>query len=105
MLEYFQKNEEFKPPLYLQHQGHSRTIVGIEQHRDGYLTLIVFDPSHSPEQMNQLKNTATSLTGMRLIRKSLAAMKARQYQLVAVRGIMDTEREYQVLKRYEILII
>ncbi|XP_066994665.2 zinc finger-containing ubiquitin peptidase 1 [Anabrus simplex] len=98
VLEYFQKNEEFKPPLYLQHQGHSRTIVGVEQLKDGGLCLLVFDPSHSPHQMAQFRNTATSTSAMRLIRKTLAAMKARQYQVVAVCGIMDTEYEYQQSK-------
>ena len=46
--------------------------------------------------MSQFRNTSTAVAAMRLIRKSLAAMKARQYQLVAVCGIMDTEHEYQV---------
>ncbi|XP_065339015.1 zinc finger-containing ubiquitin peptidase 1-like isoform X2 [Cloeon dipterum] len=90
-LQYFQKNDEFKPPLYLQHQGHSRTVVGVEQSKDGSINMIVFDPSHTPQQMNQLHGTSTAASGMRLIRKSLAAMKARQYQVVAVMGIMDTE--------------
>ncbi|XP_049853497.1 zinc finger-containing ubiquitin peptidase 1-like isoform X1 [Schistocerca gregaria] len=98
VLEYFQKNEEFKPPLYLQHQGHSRTIVGVEQLKDGGINLLVFDPSHTPHQMAQFQNTSTAVSGMRLIRKSLASMKARQYQLVAVCGIMDTEHEYQQSK-------
>lgn len=47
--------------------------------------------------MSQFQNTATAASAMRLIRKSLAAMKARQYQIVAVCGIMDTEQEYQVI--------
>ncbi|KAF8932393.1 hypothetical protein BGZ58_007091 [Dissophora ornata] len=33
-----------KPPLYLQHQGHSRTIVGVEVLATGELNLLVFDP-------------------------------------------------------------
>ncbi|GJJ75532.1 zinc finger-containing ubiquitin peptidase 1 [Entomortierella parvispora] len=33
-----------KPPLYMQHQGHSRTIVGIEVLDSGELNLLVFDP-------------------------------------------------------------
>lgn len=98
VLRYFQRQDDFKPPLYLQHQGHSRTIVGIEMYRDGHLSLIVFDPSHSPDQMAQLKSATGSVPGMRLIRKTLAAMRARQYQLVAVCGIMETEREYEVRK-------
>lgn len=34
-----------KPPLVLQHQGHSRTIVGIEINRLGVPNLLVFDPA------------------------------------------------------------
>ncbi|XP_071439130.1 zinc finger-containing ubiquitin peptidase 1-like [Hetaerina americana] len=98
VFQYFQKNDEFKPPLYLQHQGHSRTIVGVEQLKDSSISLLVFDPSHSPHQMSHFRNTATAISGMRLIRKSLSAMKARQYQVVAVCGIMDTEQEYQQSK-------
>ncbi|UNI19192.1 hypothetical protein JDV02_005395 [Purpureocillium takamizusanense] len=33
------------PPVYLQHQGHSLTVVGIEERKDGRLNLLVFDPS------------------------------------------------------------
>ncbi|KAK7872906.1 hypothetical protein R5R35_004227 [Gryllus longicercus] len=98
VFEYFDRSDDFKPPLYLQHQGHSRTIVGVEQHKDGTLVLLVLDPSHSPAQMQQLRNTATGPAAMRLIRKTLAAMKARQYQLVAVAGLMDSELEFQQSK-------
>ncbi|KAF8974108.1 hypothetical protein BGZ46_009771 [Entomortierella lignicola] len=33
-----------KPPLYIQHQGHSRTVIGIEVLATGELNLLVFDP-------------------------------------------------------------
>ncbi|KAF4120133.1 LOW QUALITY PROTEIN: Peptidase family C78 [Geosmithia morbida] len=33
------------PPIYLQHQGHSMTIVGFEKMSNGKDTLLVFDPS------------------------------------------------------------
>lgn len=33
-----------KLPLVLQHSGHSRTVVGFEQRRDG-VHLLIFDPS------------------------------------------------------------
>jgi hypothetical protein len=36
-----------KMPLYLQHQGHSRTVVGIEVARNGETHLLVFDPGRS----------------------------------------------------------
>ncbi|XP_015595713.1 zinc finger with UFM1-specific peptidase domain protein isoform X3 [Cephus cinctus] len=96
VLQYFQRSDDFKPPLYLQHQGHSRTIMGVEQLRDGSITMLVLDPSHSPAQMSQFNSTSSAPGAMRLVRKSTAAMKARQYQVVAVTGTMDTEVQYQV---------
>ncbi|KAG0251771.1 hypothetical protein BG011_007378 [Mortierella polycephala] len=33
-----------KPPLYIQHQGHSRTVIGIEVLMTGELNLLVLDP-------------------------------------------------------------
>lgn len=33
------------PPIYLQHRGHSLTIIGIEKQRDKGFNLLVFDPS------------------------------------------------------------
>lgn len=98
VLQYFQRCDDFKPPLYLQHQGHSRAIIGVEQLRDGSITMLVLDPSHSPAQMAQFNSTSSALGAMRLVRKSIAAMKARQYQVVAVTGIMETEAEYQQSK-------
>ncbi|KAL6262101.1 hypothetical protein P5V15_007202 [Pogonomyrmex californicus] len=98
VLQYFQRCEDFKPPLYLQHQGHSRTIMGVEQLRDGSITMLVLDPSHSPVQMAHFNSTSSAPGAMRLVRKSTAAMKARQYQVVAVTGTMDTEAQYQQSK-------
>nr|XP_008196849.1 PREDICTED: zinc finger with UFM1-specific peptidase domain protein isoform X1 [Tribolium castaneum]XP_975082.2 PREDICTED: zinc finger with UFM1-specific peptidase domain protein isoform X1 [Tribolium castaneum] len=100
VLKYFENSVggEFVPPLYLQHQGHSRTIMGIEVHRDGSLILLVLDPSHSPQQMAQFGDTNSSAVALRLLRKSEAAMKARQYQIVAVVGTIDSEQQYQQSK-------
>ncbi|KAF9432524.1 hypothetical protein BGZ76_010666 [Entomortierella beljakovae] len=33
-----------KPPIYIQHQGHSRTIIGVEVLENGELNLLTFDP-------------------------------------------------------------
>ena len=70
------------PPLYLQHQGHSRTVAGVEQLVGGNIKLLILDPSHSTTSLQQ--NT------MRLIRKTLASMKSKQYQVVVVRGVIDS---------------
>lgn len=37
-----------KPPVYLQHHGHSMTIVGLEVKSSGAVNLIVFDPMFNP---------------------------------------------------------
>lgn len=77
--------------------GHSRTIIGVEQlNGESGVRLLVFDPSHSPTQMSQLSHTQTAVGGMRLLRKNLNSMKARQYQMVVVTGIIETEQEYKV---------
>lgn len=100
VLKYFENSVggEFTPPLYLQHQGHSRTIMGVEVHRDGSVILLVLDPSHSPQQMAQFSDTNTGPAALRLLRKSEASMKARQYQIVAVVGTIDSEPQYQQSK-------
>lgn len=33
------------PPIYLQHPGHSLTIVGLEVRKDDSMSLLVFDPA------------------------------------------------------------
>lgn len=71
--------------------------MGIEVHRDGSLILLVLDPSHSPQQMAQFGDTNSSTVALRLLRKSEAAMKARQYQIVGVVGTIDSEHQYQVI--------
>ncbi|KAF8906000.1 peptidase family C78-domain-containing protein [Gymnopilus junonius] len=37
-----------KPPLILQHDGHSKTVVGYEVDKNGMTSLLVFDPAHKP---------------------------------------------------------
>jgi len=50
-----------KPPIYLQHSGHSMTIVGLEKHEDGGRSLLVFDPFFAPS------DTMKSLAGAKRI--------------------------------------
>ena len=45
-------------PIILQHQGHSRTIVGYERRKDGSVNLICFDPSRKPSK--EVRNAAVS---------------------------------------------
>ncbi|KAJ3508673.1 hypothetical protein NLJ89_g5620 [Agrocybe chaxingu] len=39
-----------KMPLILQHDGHSRTIVGYQVDKNGAASLLVFDPAHRPTE-------------------------------------------------------
>ncbi|XP_028042419.1 zinc finger-containing ubiquitin peptidase 1-like [Bombyx mandarina] len=101
VLQYFRDQPAaFKPPLYLQHQGHSRTIIGYEKHKDGKATLLVLDPSHSPSQVRQVLcgSTASCSTALRLLRRGSPALRARQYQLLCVTGLMASDEEYEASK-------
>ncbi|XP_023931543.1 zinc finger with UFM1-specific peptidase domain protein [Lingula anatina] len=91
--DYFKKTADFKPPLYLQHQGHSRTIVGVEETKDSSLRLLLFDPSLTKKQMHQFHGEINANL-MRSLRRTPLSMKAKQYQIVAVVGILN-EKEYQ----------
>lgn len=70
--------------------------MGVEVHKDGSIFLLVLDPSHSPQQMRQLLDSSSPPGALRLLRKGEAAMKAKQYQIVAVVGMVDNEQQYQV---------
>jgi len=50
-------------PLILQHQGHSRTIIGYEIAKDGSTTLLTFDPAI---RMTQLDIRRTALSSLNL---------------------------------------
>lgn len=77
------------PPLYLQHDGHSRTIVGVERLKSsGEIKLLIFDPLH--QKMNLLKGGGGNLASLR---NGLEAFKHKQYQIVAVTGLYGDEAE------------
>ena len=76
------------------HAGHSRTIVGIEELRDKRLRLLIFDPSMRRKQM-MLFHSIVNANLMRTLRRPIENLKSRQYQIVAVVGVLS-EQEYQV---------
>ncbi|KAK9896056.1 DUF1671-domain-containing protein [Cystobasidium minutum MCA 4210] len=52
---------EDRMPLYLQHQGHSRVIIGVEQTKAGELNLLLFDCGKKiNEELKQAANAASS---------------------------------------------
>ncbi|KAG1948055.1 zinc finger-containing ubiquitin peptidase [Pimephales promelas] len=81
------------PPLYLQHQGHSRSIVGVEQKVNGNLALLLFDPEFAPGEIRRALSKNTVATMVRRMRKLPSGLKHRQYQVVAVEGVLTTEEK------------
>ncbi|KAF2987186.1 hypothetical protein EK904_012122 [Melospiza melodia maxima] len=82
-----------KPPIYLQHQGHSRTVVGIEEKKNRSLCLLLFDPGCSSQQMQKLLKQNSDGAGLRLLRKFVGSLKEKQYQIVAVDGVLSLEEK------------
>ena len=76
-------------PLYLQHKGHSRTIIGVERLSDGELVLVLLDPAWS--RLNVERNLALGSTRSFCARAS--AFKHTQYQLLFVDGVYTTAEE------------
>ncbi|XP_023844576.1 zinc finger-containing ubiquitin peptidase 1 isoform X1 [Salvelinus sp. IW2-2015] len=84
-----------QPPLYLQHQGHSRSIVGVEQKKNGSLCLLLLDPGCTPGDVRKLlsQDGSTVSTAVRRMRKFPGNLKHRQYQVVAVDGVLSPEEK------------
>ncbi|KAG5856919.1 hypothetical protein ANANG_G00013020 [Anguilla anguilla] len=85
--------QTMQPPIYLQHQGHSRSIVGVEQRKNGSLCLLIFDPGCPPGDMRRLLARDVTGTGLRHLRKHPGGLKHTQYQIVAVDGVLSPEEK------------
>ncbi|XP_038833193.1 zinc finger-containing ubiquitin peptidase 1-like isoform X2 [Salvelinus namaycush] len=89
-----------QPPLYLQHQGHSRSIVGVEQKKNGSLCLLLLDPGCTPGDVRKLlsQDGSTVSTAVCRMRKFPGNLKHRQYQVVAVEGVLSpVEKQTRIL--------
>ncbi|XP_054674923.1 zinc finger-containing ubiquitin peptidase 1 isoform X1 [Grus americana] len=82
-----------KPPIYLQHQGHSRTVVGIEEKKNKTLCLLLFDPGCPSQEMQKLLKQNSDGTSLKLLRKFVGSLKDKQYQIVAVDGVLSLEEK------------
>lgn len=82
-----------KPPVYLQHQGHSRTIVGIEERKNRTLCLLIFDPGCPSREMEKLLKQDIEASSIRQLRKFVGNLKHKQYQIVAVEGVLSAEEK------------
>uniref|UniRef100_A0A8C4Z5A7 Zinc finger containing ubiquitin peptidase 1 n=1 Tax=Gadus morhua TaxID=8049 RepID=A0A8C4Z5A7_GADMO len=81
------------PPLYLQHQGHSRSIVGVEERKNGSLCLLVLDPDCGVANAKKVLSADGLSAAMRHIRRFPSNMKHRQYQVVCVDQVLSPEEK------------
>ncbi|XP_032130862.1 zinc finger-containing ubiquitin peptidase 1 isoform X3 [Sapajus apella] len=82
-----------KPPIYLQHQGHSRTVIGIEEKKNRTLCLLIFDPGCPSREMQKLLKQDIEASSLKQLRKSMGNLKHKQYQIVAVEGALSPEEK------------
>ncbi|KAG8444636.1 hypothetical protein GDO86_009700 [Hymenochirus boettgeri] len=82
-----------KSPIYLQHQGHSRTIIGIEERKNKNLCLLIFDPGCSSEKMKKLLRFDLDSAALKTLQKFAGNLKHKQYQIVAVEGELSPEEK------------
>lgn len=88
------------PPLYFQHQGHSRTIVGIVtsllyvinvpgyEIKNSKSSLLLFDPGTSGDVISRILSSGAS-GWQRYVKRSLEKLKNPQFQIVYIKpGIM-----------------
>lgn len=82
-----------KPAIYLQHQGHSRTIVGIEERKNKTYCLLLFDPGCPSDAMRRLTKHNVDASDLKHFRKYVGGLKHKQYQIVAVEGTLSSEEK------------
>ena len=76
--------------------GHSRTIIGFEQFRDGNIRLLIFDPGTPKTEIDNFFQNPYSKA--HLFRRSLQSFQKPVYQILVVRGLLrPEEREVPIL--------
>lgn len=73
--------------------GHSRTVIGIEEKKNKTLCLLLFDPGCPSQEMQKLLKQTSDGTSLKLLRKFLGSLKEKQYQIVAVGGVLSLEEK------------
>ena len=75
-------------PLYFQHEGHSRTIIGIEKkvrHNGTHeYSLLLFDPAVSPHAVHDALQKGKGW--QYLIKRGVHTLKEKQFQLLYIDG-------------------
>ncbi|CAO2832400.1 unnamed protein product [Amaranthus hypochondriacus] len=115
---YFSKNEPKeslrrrvvatnKMPLYFQHQGHSRTIIGIQvkNEKNGLkkYNLLVLDPAHNTEALE--RSLRENFGWQRLLKRGLHTLRKPQYQLCYVDHGIAQAAEIELLKNFTNVLV
>ncbi|KDP23113.1 hypothetical protein JCGZ_00540 [Jatropha curcas] len=89
-----------RAPLYFQHDGHSRTIVGIEarHQQNGKLqyNLLILDPGHRTAALE--KSLKENLGWKKLIKRGVHTLRKPQYQLCYIDSGVARGEEIEKLK-------
>lgn len=73
--------------------GHSRTVVGIEERKNRTLCLLIFDPGCPSQEMQKLLKQDMEASNLKQLRKFVGNLKHKQYQIVAVEGVLTSEEK------------
>src|SRR3546814_10017828 len=71
--------EDYLPPLYFQHNGHSRTIIGYETAKDK-TSLFVFDPSQRGDTIKRSEEHTSELQSLMRISYAVFCLKKKTQQ-------------------------
>lgn len=97
-----------KTPLYFQHDGHSRTIVGIQMQErlresQNQFTLLVLDPAHRTAALERSLKDGNGW--QQLIRRGVHTLRKPQYQLCYIDPGVASEAEMEQLKTIDSILI
>lgn len=76
-----------RPPLYLQHEGHSRTIIGVERRvyaegRESDTCLLLLDPGVPPPALQEALENRNIPVWQRLVKRGAHTLRQSQFQVL-----------------------
>lgn len=91
----YSNSKKFVYPIFLQHDGHSRTIVGIENGKNK--NLLIFDPGCNRKKIDDhVKYNPDRL--LTLLRRGLSSFnRNNEYQLLFIKGKFDSDQQLEVI--------
>ena len=75
----------------------------MEEWTDGSLILLIFDPGC--RQMKKFQTSTDISWLMHLVRRDVDSLKAQQYQILSVNGLVSDKQDYNVSVKLPLLIL